>query len=158
MKKIIISIGLIFIITAGAFAERSLSAGYEIGEIGNDFLMGGRVTSPFMFGGYAAVRIAGDTAWNRTDWSPYGFFRAGLIGSSGLINDVIRLYGEGGVSLLWNADGSGRSVFGGYGLFGFEFFTGKNSPLSYFIEMGTLGSSVSRLTGFNTRTGLSVYF
>ncbi|MCF6334720.1 MAG: hypothetical protein L3J12_03150 [Spirochaetales bacterium] len=158
MKKIMLAIGIIFIITTGVFAEKSISLGYEIGEIGNDFIMGGRITSPFVFGGSAAARISGDAVWNKTDGSSYGFFRAGLIGSSGLINKVIRLYGEGGMSLLWNADGADRLVFGGYGLFGFEFFTGVNSPLSYFIEMGTLGGSVSRLTGFNTRTGLSVYF
>ncbi len=158
MKRCIGFIGLILFITGISFAEKSVSIGYEIGEIGNDLTIGGRLTSPFLFGGYAAARIAGDVAWNKTDWSTYGFFRAGLIGSSGMANDVIRLYGEGGISLLYNAEGARKVVYGGYGLFGFEFFTGIHNPLSYFIELGTLGTSINRLSGFNVRTGFSVYF
>ncbi len=150
MAGIVLASGIVF-------AEKSFSAGYEIGEIGNDLTVGGRITSPFFFGGYAALRAAGDAAWKKTDWSSYGFFRAGLVGSSGMIQDIIRLYGEGGVSLLYNEEGYRSVLWGGYGLFGFEFFTGKESPLSYFIEMGTLGTSVARLSGFSVRTGLTFY-
>ncbi len=158
MKIRMIIIGALFLAASGVFADNRISAGYEIGEISDDLIMGVRITSPFFFGGHIAARIAGDAAWDKTDWSTYGFFRTGLIGSSGVINNFVRLYGEGGISLLSNAEGSKNPVFGGYGLFGFEFFTGENSPVSYFIEMGTLGSSISGLTGFNTRTGLSLYF
>ncbi|MBI9108124.1 MAG: hypothetical protein JEZ04_15350 [Spirochaetales bacterium] len=159
MKKILIITLLLIVAAGGLYASDSFSAGFEIGELGPDLVMGVRITSPWLFDGYAAARISGDLAFNvSTLWSPYGVFRAGLIGSSGMVNDTMRLYGEGGGMLLWNEDSAGSLVLGGYGLFGFEFFTGVDSPVAYFIEAGTNGSSLSRLTGFDIKTGLSVYF
>lgn len=158
MKKLLIIVLLLFI-AAGVFADNSFSAGFELGEIGPDLCLGARITSPWFFDGYAAARIAGDIVWNRdTQWSPYGAFRLGLIGSSGMVNDIMRLYGGGGGMLIWNEDSTGSFVIGGYGHFGFEFFTGKDSPIAYFIEAGTNGSSLTRLTGFDVRTGFSFYF
>jgi len=159
MKKICIITMLLIAAAGGLYASDSFSAGFEVGEIGPDLAFGVRLTSPWLFDGYAAARLSGDLAWNTAAaWSPYGVFRLGLIGSSGMIADFARLYGEGGGMLLWNEDSAGGLVPGGYGLFGFEFFTGEDSPLSYFIEAGTNGSSLTRLTGFDIRTGLSVYF
>lgn len=159
MKKICIVTILVLISAGGLFADNSLSVGFEIGEVGPDLVLGARITSPWLFGGYAAARVSGDIAWNSGSlWSPYGVFRAGLIGSSGMINEFARLYGEGGGMLYWNEDSAGAIVLGGYGTFGFEFFTGEGSPVSYFIEAGTNGSSLTRLTGFDVKTGLSIYF
>ena len=159
MKKICIITILILSVAGTLSAADSSSIGFEIGELGPDLVLGCRITSPWLFGGYAAARISGDIAWNRSNlWSLYGIFRVGLIGSSEQINEFARLYGEGGGMLFWNEDSAGTFIIGGYGLFGFEFFAWEGSPLSYFIEAGTNGSSLSRLTGFNVRTGLSVYF
>jgi hypothetical protein len=56
----------------------------------------------------------------------------------------MRLYTEaGGVILFPNNDFSDDIAFGGYGLFGFEFFTHRMSPVTYFIEAGGMGTSAS---------------
>ncbi len=157
MKRNIIIVFMILIASIEVYSEENFSAGFEIGEIGNDLIIGGRITSPFILNGSAAFRLSGDTAVNNTDSFCYGYFRGGLIGTGGIAAGLIRLYGEGGISILWNAEDSSQLVIGGYGLFGFEFFTAVNSPVSYFIELGTLGISISRLNGFNVRTGMSVY-
>jgi hypothetical protein len=60
------------------------------------------------------------------------------------ITSRINLYSEGGIVLLYpNVSFSDESVnFGGYGLFGFEFFFTENTTRnpSYFIELGGIGT------------------
>jgi len=60
------------------------------------------------------------------------------------ITSRINLYSEGGIVLLYpNISFSDKSVnFGGYGLFGFEFFFTENTNRnpSYFIELGGIGT------------------
>ena len=75
-----------------------------------------------------------------TTWTPYSNASLGLIGVGGMIGDHVRLYGEGGiVGLFPSSDfSSERFEFGGYGLFGFEFFMNRAS--NYFIEIGGIGS------------------
>ena len=159
MKKIFIVALLLIAAVGGVYASDSFSVGFELGELGSDLIFGGRFTTPWLFEGHVAARVAGDVAFNTsTAWSPYGTFRLGLLGSSGMINNFARLYGEGGGMLYWNEDSAGSLVIGGYGLFGFEFFTGEDSPVAYFIEAGTNGSVLSRLSGFDVRTGFSFYF
>ncbi|MBC8485793.1 MAG: hypothetical protein H8D45_07100, partial [Bacteroidetes bacterium] len=55
----------------------------------------------------------------------------------------IRLYGEGGIISLFPSDefSSEEFVFGGYGLFGFEFY--MNSRSNYFIEIGGVGTGAT---------------
>jgi formate-dependent phosphoribosylglycinamide formyltransferase (GAR transformylase) len=50
------------------------------------------------------------------------------------------LYGEGGIILLFPSAifSTNSSEFGGYGLFGFEFF--MHSKMNYFLEIGGVGS------------------
>jgi hypothetical protein len=52
----------------------------------------------------------------------------------------MRLYGEGGVIVLFPSSefSSESEVLGGYGLFGFEFFFSHQS--NYFIEIGGIGT------------------
>jgi len=75
-----------------------------------------------------------------TTWSPYSNFTFGMVGVGGTINNSIRLYGEGGViGILPNSNfSSSDSEFGGYGLFGFEFFF--QEAHNYFIELGGVGT------------------
>jgi hypothetical protein len=75
-----------------------------------------------------------------TTWVPYSNVSLGIIGVGGKIGDYIRLYGEGGVIGLIpsNKFSSEQFVFGGYGLFGFEFFMHTSS--NYFIEIGGIGT------------------
>lgn len=99
---------------------------------------------------------------------PYTVYKLGLIGVGGMINQSIRLYGEGGiVYIIPNDDFSEEnSVSGGYGLFGFEFFMNKGSSICYFIELGSMGigASAEKLpgkplyaNGFSTSVGLRVH-
>jgi hypothetical protein len=75
-----------------------------------------------------------------TTWTPYSNFQLGIVGVGGKINNSIRLYGEGGViAILPDSDfSSNDSEFGGYGLFGFEFFF--QEAHNYFIELGGVGT------------------
>jgi len=75
-----------------------------------------------------------------TTWTPYSNFQLGIVGFGGSINNFIRLYGEGGViGILPDSNfSSNDSEFGGYGLFGFEFFF--KEAHNYFIELGGVGT------------------
>ena len=79
-----------------------------------------------------------------TTWSPYGTYQLGVIGVGGMAGGFARFYGEGGVVLITpSSDFSNSSTeIGGYGLFGFEFFMSSDPdvPVSYFIELGGIGS------------------
>ena len=66
-------------------------------------------------------------------WGVGGTVQTGLIGASGLVSGFTRLYGEGGVLLAFPYYGVSS------GQFGFEFFTGDESPVSYFLEVGSIG-------------------
>jgi len=63
-----------------------------------------------------------------------------LLGKAGDIADAIQLYGEGGIIGLFPSDefSSKTFEFGGYGLFGFEFY--MNARSNYFIEIGAVGT------------------
>jgi len=127
---------------------RGWGFGYRLNEHQQDFGIGLDITSPSFFKNITAMRLKVNRMWFQyndgieTNWMPYAQFSAGLFGVSSNITETIRIYGEGGVSVLvpsseitnedWN--------LGGYGLFGFEFFA--NSRFSYFIELGGMGHGV----------------
>jgi hypothetical protein len=75
-----------------------------------------------------------------TVWSPYSNVSLGMVGVAGIIGDFIRLYGEGGMIALFPSDNfsSESVVFGGYGVFGFEFYFYQGG--NYFIEIGGIGT------------------
>jgi len=75
-----------------------------------------------------------------TTWTPYSNISFGLIGVGGEIGNFARLYGEGGFILLLpnNEFSSESNELGGYGLFGFEFYTYEH--FNYFIELGATGT------------------
>jgi hypothetical protein len=100
-----------------------------------------------------AVRLKANNQWfqhipiSETEyvWSAYQNVQLGLIGVGGTISNAIRLYGEGGViGIFPNSVFSDKDfVFGGYGLFGFEFFMlDKDVRIpSYYIEIGSVGAA-----------------
>lgn len=77
---------------------------------------------------------------NETEWTPYVNFSLGVVSVGGEVGGFMRLYGEGGVLILLPADefSSESMEFGGYGLFGFEFFMNKKA--NYYIEIGGVGT------------------
>ena len=120
--------------------------GFQLSQYQNDFGLGLNVTSPYFVHNKIAVRLRGNLMFNEhvknneTTWTPYFNISLGLIGVAGKVGDYIRLYGEGGFIGLFPSGefSSEKFVFGGYGLFGFEFY--MYSKGSYFIEIGGIGT------------------
>ncbi|MEA3317871.1 MAG: hypothetical protein U9R54_07930 [Bacteroidota bacterium] len=137
------------------FENRSsyFSYGFSIKQYQNDFGLGLNVTTPYFWNNRMAVRLKTSYLWyehiplNDTEyvWSGYQNIQFGLIGIGGMIGTSIRLYGEGGiVGIFPNSAFSDKDfVFGGYGLFGFEFYTYEKDirTPSYYIEIGSIGSA-----------------
>lgn len=152
--------------------KNSISIGVNINNFGQDFGIGINVTTPHFFNGHAAIRASENYQWlNHLDkngkytWTGYHMVRIGAAGINVALTNSIKLYGEGGVSLLLanNMITSKPTSIGGYGLFGFEFLTKRH--ISYFIELGGIGSGATadKVTaspiysnGFLASTGLRV--
>ena len=151
----------------------SMAVGCNINSYGGNFGVGINVTSPLFLHGYAAVRASENYQWldhldaagNHT-WTGYHVLKLGAVGIGGTLHDIIRLYGEGGVTaVLPDASMSKESaVIGGYGLFGFEFMVRHN--LAYFIELGGIGTGATAeklpqkpiyTNGFMASAGLRVH-
>ncbi|MCX8058271.1 MAG: hypothetical protein N3A58_02520 [Spirochaetes bacterium] len=180
LTLLIVFLFVFIFFTNGIYAQESkvnnFSIGYSIGRNDNDFSIGLTFTSPFIFN-VAAIRINGYVCFNQfidssyNTWFPYYVLKIGLLGSSGIVNNNMRFYGEGGLVILFaNENVSSKKInYGGYGLFGFEFFINYN--LSYFIELGSNGLPVladklissndynrKYFNGFFTFVGLRFYF
>lgn len=120
--------------------------GLQINQYQRDFGAGISLTSPYIANDKLAFRLRGSIQFhehvqnNETTWTPYFNTSLGLVAVSGTVADVIRLYSEGGVVGLFPSDefSSENFVFGGYGLFGFEFFMSDRN--NYFIEIGGVGT------------------
>jgi len=123
-----------------------MGLGFQLNQYQRDFGFGLNVTSPHFAYERIAVRLRASMMYNEsvqnsvTTWVPYSNVSLGIIGVGGKIGDYIRLYGEGGVvGLFPSAEFSSEQFeFGGYGLFGFEFFMHTSS--NYFIEIGGIGT------------------
>ncbi len=120
--------------------------GLQVNQYQQDFGVGVNLSGPYVAHDKLAVRLRGNmqfhehTEDNETTWTPYFNASLGLITVSGNAGDAIRLYSEGGVIGLFpsNEFSSESIVFGGYGLFGFEFFMSNRN--NYFIEIGGVGT------------------
>lgn len=126
--------------------NRGFAFGFHLNEYQNDFGFGLNITSPLMFHDAFGIRLRSSLMFNQnpingeSTWMPYGNITLGFMGVGAQVSDHFRLYGEGGlVCILPNADFSSQSqVFGGYGLFGFEFYFARMG--NYFIEIGGMGT------------------
>ncbi len=129
--------------------SKNLGFGFQIGQYQNNFGLGINATSPYFLKQKIAIRVRGNVMWNEhllnkeMTWTPYGNLSVGVVSVAGEIADFVRLYGEGGLLLLFpNADFSSESLeIGGYGLFGFEFFFFPKG--NYFIEIGGVGTGAT---------------
>lgn len=121
-------------------------AGFQLVQYQNDFGFGLNLTSPLLAKNRLGFRVKSNLMFNEhlkngdTTWSPYGNISIGMMGIGGVINERIRLYGEGGIiALLPSSEFSSENMeLGGYGLFGFEFFFSNFG--NYFIEIGGVGT------------------
>jgi hypothetical protein len=151
------------------------SIGYNLNQLGKDFGVGFNVNSPYIKGIFA-IKSAMSFQWvetadeNGATWLPYQNIRLGIASSGGTGCECLRLYGEGGAAMLILDPkiSSQPTAFGGYGVFGFEFFLGgrENSGMSFFAELGGMGvgAKAEKLpgkpilsNGFVTSTGFRIY-
>lgn len=186
MKRIIImwaTLLLILIGSSSALAQddatpkhSKLSLGYTLYNCHQSFGHGLTLTTPYFLNDRIAVRLSVNQALlegipeGKTEYElmTYTAYKLGLVGVAGMINESIRLYGEGGfIYIIPNSRLSENNVLGGYGHFGFEFFMNSNSPVCYFIELGSIGTGARAeklsgkplyLNGFATAVGLRFHF
>lgn len=152
MKRIICLTALCFAILQGKAQEDHLNRGhnfgYQLSQYQQDFGFGLNYGTPLLFKsfGFRAkynLMFHQHIAGSLSTWSPYSNFSLGLTGFGGQVGSHIRIYGEGGLLLILpsSAFSSRSTQFGGYGLFGFEFF--NSSGFNYFIEMGGVGTGAT---------------
>ncbi len=151
----------------------NLEIGFNISQCQKDFGFGVQIISPYFMRKTIAIRAGASILWfenfngTETTLTTYQSIQLGLRGRSVIVNHNISIYGEGGsFMVLPNSDfSSQRSVFGGYGLLGFEF---RIVPrFAYFIELGGVGTGATAdkiagkpiyATGFLTNVGLKMGF
>ena len=130
--------------------SNSMGIGFHLAQYQNDFGVGVNVVSPYFLKNTLAIRLRGNLMWlehmdemTETTWTPYSNLSLGIVSVAGEIGGFMRLYSEGGIMLLFpSSDFSSESTeFGGFGLFGFEFFF--NSKSNYFIELGGVGTGAN---------------
>ena len=149
-KAVLISIILVSAFGFGHAQENTRANGFGFGmhlaQYQRDFGLGLNVTSPYFINDRTALRLRANMAWNEhldtsneMTWSKYSSMSIGFTNIAGQIADRIRIYGEGGIQLLFPSDliSTSNLEMGGYGLFGFEFFMSDHH--NYFIELGGLG-------------------
>jgi hypothetical protein len=157
MKKAVFIFIIIFIFNHTGFTQEKLpdrankfSYGFHLLNYQQDFGIGLQLTSPYIARGWLAFRGRANYQFNQhlndvneTTWSGFGSYQLGVVGVAGMAGGFARFYAEGGVILLTPpvSISSNDIEFGGYGVFGFEFFmsTSPNVPVSYFIELGGMG-------------------
>ena len=159
---------LVSFVSADEDRAAAASIGYSLNEYADNFGLGLELTTPFFFDSLA-FRADGTVQFSAdANWKPWFTTRLGAVGAAPLVADFARFYGEGGVIFAFPGDALSSSFFGigGYGHFGFEFFTGTESPISYFLEAGGIGSGLRAdklasspmlLNGFYLRVGFRGY-
>ena len=127
-------------------SKNGMGFGFHLLQYQDDFGMGVNLVSPYFVNQKIGIRLKANLMYNQnvidgiTEWIPYANVSLGIIGLGGYVSERIRLYGEGGVLLLFPPDklSSQNVEVGSYGLFGFEFFFSDLG--NYFIEIGGVGT------------------
>lgn len=152
MKKFIILLTIVLATFSSRAQNETLNTGHSFGfqlnQYQQDFGFGLNYNTPLFFQSIG-VRARYNYMFHEhvkdsvTTWSPYSNFSLGLIGIGGAVGSHIRIYGEGGLLMILPSPNfsSLSNHFGGYGLFGFEFF--NSSGFNYFIEIGAVGTGAT---------------
>jgi hypothetical protein len=147
MNRILISTMLLIITFRPLFAAseglaNGPSIGFQIGQFHRDFGIGFQVSAINLWGTHPNLRLRTNISFfehvvnEEMVLSPYTIISLGLVGMGGNVTEKIRLYGEGGGSLLILPDNlsTQRIKYAPMGIFGFEFFL--NDTFNYFLEAG----------------------
>ena len=151
MKKIFICLSLIIYFLSAHCQDRdfnNISYGFQQVKFQNEFGIGVHLLSPEFKN--LRINVKTNLNWlnhldiqNNQTWTEFINNQVG-INYQRCITTNINLYSEGGIVLIYpNNSFSNESVnFGGYGVFGFEFFFTENTNRnpSYFIELGGIGT------------------
>jgi hypothetical protein len=159
--------------------NEGFSLGMDVQRMQDDFGVGLRAATPFFFDGTTRITVGGGVDWfphgvsdsGHNEWITYGHARLVIEGGRRIEGAPIRLYGFGGVQLLFLPDrlSSTSVAVGGLGGFGFEFYMRRGAadgPVSYFIEIGGVGMNATAnqqpghpglATGFLTTAGMRWY-
>lgn len=153
--------------------------GIQMSSFGKDFGWGLNFTSPYFAKKRIAVRLSAqyhyyehlDSTFTETLWSPYAAFKLGMVSTSNVLLDFLRLYSHtGALIVVPNAIFSDVPVaFGAYSKLGIEIMFSSNQKAwgSYFVEGGWIGvfSKATKLpgqpiygNGFLASTGVRFYF
>jgi hypothetical protein len=176
---LILSAGTVWAQTENRTRVNDLSINATVENYRNDFSLGARITSPYLLWNHLAFTAAAnltyregalDTNPGQSVWIPYGVYRLGVIGTSGLIANDMRFYGHGGFVFILpdKRFSTSKFLWGGFGTFGFEFFVtpAQAVPISYFIELGSNGIKAAAdlmvsdpiyVNGFSSTVGLKFY-
>jgi hypothetical protein len=138
------------------------SVGYRMHRAQDDFGIGGAFASPLFAHSSLRLTLGGAIAWSPHDttesgdqaWASYGEGHLVVEGGMRAPGSPVRLYGFGGpmVLLLPSRMSDDRIAIGGLGGFGFEYYflhAGSDGPVSYFTELGGIGTGAraDRLPG-----------
>ena len=145
--------------------------GFSICQYQKDFGISLHWISPYFMWKSLAIKAGVNLLWfenfngTETTFTPYQNIQVGMRGRSALVSHNISIYGEGGILIILpNSDFSSETtVFGGFGVFGFEF---RIMPrFAYFIELGGVGTGATAdkiagkpiySNGFLTNVGLKI--
>tara|TARA_B100000965_G_C19583846_1_gene754785 strand:- start:993 stop:1529 length:537 start_codon:yes stop_codon:yes gene_type:complete len=144
-------LGIFLFVNSLQAQEKGFEVGFQLSEYQQDFGLGIQITSPYLFKESIALRLRANKQYLqhidkkevKEVWTPYLNLSLGVFGHRAKIHEKVALYGEGGViGLIPNDKFSDENfVFGGYGLFGFEFYF--IDSFCYFIEAGGVGTGAT---------------
>jgi len=174
MARASVALAIAFLATTTLAAEEPTrngpSASLGLVWAQGDFGFQGSATSPWLLGNHLAFRASGFYHYRvPSDWESYWGGRLGVVAGSFMSSANGRLYADAGVLVGAPGDCDDDAViFGGYGMFGFEFFVADaGRGLAYYLELGANGipaeaegeaGSPLYLNGFEGTVGLRYYF
>lgn len=136
--------------------KKPFKMGFQLQELQGSFGLGLDFTVPLP-SYWPSLRVAGHWNWlevpgeGSPELADFQTIRLGIAPDGWQVAEQIRVYGEGGALFIIAGNEVSNKSFttGGYGLFGFEFFTAKTHRSSLFIEMGatSAGLRVERPSG-----------
>lgn len=153
MKSNLLILSFLLVLVLNSYSQNNqndelngLGVGFQLNEYQKDFGLGVNITSPYFAKKTMAVRLRGNFMYHehlkneKIDWTAYNNLTLGIVSGKTKITESIALYGEGGIVAIFPSSdfSSNEMEFGGYGLFGFEFYFVPE--FSYFFEAGGIGT------------------